>query len=87
MKKLYRIMLGGLAGAGLNQVMNLLVSYLLHLGYYAPCLVALNEAFGGELNAALMQTLAAALLGAGAGLALTLRRRANPRARAAESGC
>lgn len=59
--------IGFLAGIAVNQTVNLLMSYVLGLGYYAPCFAALDERFGGELNAAAMQMLCAALLGMGIG--------------------
>lgn len=60
-------LVGLLAGIAVNQMVNLLMSYVLELGYYAPCFAALDERFGGELNAAAMQMLCAALLGMGIG--------------------
>ena len=60
-------LVGLLAGIAVNQTVNLLMSYMLSLGYYAPCFAALDERFGGELNAAAMQMLCAALLGMGIG--------------------
>lgn len=44
---------GVILGVAVNQLLNLLASYCLRLGYYAPCLVSWPERFGGELNAAL----------------------------------
>ena len=49
---------GVILGVAVNQLLNLLASYCLRLGYYAPCLVSWPERFGGELNAALAQTAA-----------------------------
>ena len=57
-------LLGATAGMGLNAGICLISSYWLHLGYYAPCFVALTEPCGGELNAALVQAGAFGLLGA-----------------------
>ncbi|MGN1368848.1 MAG: hypothetical protein ACI4WX_08275 [Aristaeellaceae bacterium] len=54
---------GILAGIAVNQMLSLLLSYALNLGYYAPCIAWLGEHFGGELNAAAMQMLCAAVLG------------------------
>lgn len=72
MRRIFRCMgTGFLLGAALSQAGNLLLSYMLKLGYYAPCLAALNEVFGGELNAAAAQWLGAGLLGAGIGLAMS----------------
>ncbi len=56
-------LLGVLAGLGLNAAVCLISSYWLHLGYYAPCFVALTEPCGGELNAALVQAAAFGALG------------------------
>ncbi len=55
--------IGFLAGIAVNQLASLLMSYWLRLGYYVPCFAALDELFGGELNAAAVQMLCAALLG------------------------
>lgn len=44
---------GVILGMAVNQLVNLLASYCLRLGYYAPCLVSWPERLGGELNAAL----------------------------------
>lgn len=61
---LFSALRGLLAGMALNSAICLVSSYALHLGYYAPCFVALTEPCGGELNAALVQTCAFALVGA-----------------------
>ncbi|MGN0753666.1 MAG: hypothetical protein ACI4ME_04335 [Aristaeellaceae bacterium] len=55
--------IGMLSGIAMNQLLSLLMSYMLNLGYYAPCFTWLSEYFGGELNAATIQMLCAALLG------------------------
>ncbi|MDO5377773.1 MAG: hypothetical protein Q4G52_05500 [Clostridia bacterium] len=68
--------LGFLLGAACNQIVSLLMSYALRLGYYAPCLTTLDEIFGGELNAAAAQTLGLALLFAGIGVCVGIHRRA-----------
>ena len=68
---------GILAGIALNQLLNLLFSYGLHLGYYAPCLVSLPEMLGGELNAALFQTMLAGIIGGAAGTLTSIRVSAN----------
>lgn len=59
---------GIIIGISANQAFNLVLSYALHLGYYAPCLVALPEIAGGELNAAFLQTAVMAAAGGIAGL-------------------
>lgn len=41
---------GVILGVAVNQLLNLLASYCLRLGYYAPCLVSWPERSGGELN-------------------------------------
>ena len=53
---------GAMHGMALNQMISMGMSYLLRLGYYAPCLAGLGEVFGGELHAALAQTMAFALV-------------------------
>ena len=55
-------------GISINQILNLALSYALHLGYYAPCFVALPEIAGGELQAALLQTAVMAGMGGVIGL-------------------
>ena len=67
--------LGFLLGAALNQTVNFLMSYVLRLGYYAPCLTMLDEIFGGELNAAAAQALGIALLFAGIGMGIGMLHR------------
>ena len=59
---------GAVFGLALNSLVCLGASYGLHLGYYAPCFTWLTERFGGELNAALAQMAAFALLSAAAAL-------------------
>ena len=56
-------LLGCTVGMTVNSLICLISSYALHLGYYAPCFVALTEPCGGELNAALAQNAAFACLG------------------------
>lgn len=53
---------GAALGMALNQMISLVMSYRLRLGYYAPCLASLGEVFGGELNAALAQAIAFAFV-------------------------
>ncbi|MGN1021773.1 MAG: hypothetical protein ACI4O7_15530 [Aristaeellaceae bacterium] len=63
---------GMLTGIAMHQLCSLLMSYALNLGYYAPCIAGLGERFGGELNAAAVQLLCAAMLGMAAGVAAGL---------------
>lgn len=67
-----KVLFYGLAGAAVglsaNQALNLLLSYALHLGYYAPCWVALPEIAGGELNAVFLQMAVTAGAGGIAGV-------------------
>ncbi len=46
-----------LTGMGVDALVCLISSYVLRLGYYAPCFTALTEPCGGELNAAAVQAL------------------------------
>lgn len=66
--------MGFLLGLAFNQAANLLASYALNLGYYAPCLTMLGEMFGGELHAATVQALGIALLFTGISLIVGQRR-------------
>ena len=59
-----RAAIGLAVGIALEHIAALAVSIALHLGYYAPCLVALPERVGGEINAVLWQMGLCALLGA-----------------------
>lgn len=75
MRKILRgVWKGAILGLALNQIVNLLASYWLRLGYYAPCLAPCLEMFGGELNAALAQMLAFAVVFGGAGAFIPLGR-------------
>lgn len=76
MKSMMRCgMAGLLAGAALNQMVCLALSYGLELGYYAPCFAGFEEILGGELNAAAVQTLGFAVAGAAVGAAIGRRKR------------
>ncbi|MGN0762594.1 MAG: hypothetical protein ACI4MK_04360, partial [Aristaeellaceae bacterium] len=59
---------GAVLGMAMNQIISLVMSYILGLGYYAPCLAGLGEVFGGELNAALAQAMAFAFVFGVAGM-------------------
>ena len=59
-----RATIGLVSGIALEHIVALVTSIALHLGYYAPCLVALPERVGGEIPAVLWQTGLSALLGA-----------------------
>ena len=73
MKSMVTTALRGIAaGMALNSLICLISSYVLRLGYYAPCFVSLAEICGGELNAALVQTCAFGLAGAVAALLMRL---------------
>ena len=64
LKTILRRLFGGFAaGVTLNSIICFASSYLLRLGYYAPCFVGLTEPLGGELNAALVQACAFGLAG------------------------
>lgn len=51
------------AGVAANAIALWGFSQALRLGYCAPCLMSLPEKVGGEMNAALLQMIAAGLLG------------------------
>ncbi len=68
-KSITRALTGFVAGVALNSVLCIICSYVLRLGYYAPCFAGLTESCGGELNGALMQTCAFGLIGSTVGLA------------------
>lgn len=61
---------GMLTGIALSNIIALIVSYALHLGYFMPYPAALPEVVGGELNATMLVMAFCGLLGAGIGLAL-----------------
>ncbi len=67
-KSITRALTGFAAGIALNSVLCIICSYVLRLGYYAPCFAGLTEACGGELNGALMQTCVFGLIGSAVGL-------------------
>ena len=65
-------LIGALAGIAADYLAALFASYMLHLGYFMPCLASLPEQVGGELNAVLLQLLVCVLLGAASGTALMM---------------
>lgn len=67
-------LIGLLAGIAAHELISLAVSALLRLGYYMPFPAWLPERVGGEMNATALLTLFSGLLGAGAGLALSIAR-------------
>lgn len=69
------IVRGALMGVGAQQLIAIIVSARLRLGYYMACIVTLPEALGGEIRAVAYQSGVSALAGAGVALALHLWRR------------
>ncbi len=67
-KSITRALTGFAAGVALNSILCITCSYVLRLGYYAPCFAGLTETCGGELNGALMQTCVFGLIGSAVGL-------------------
>ena len=57
------ILMGTISGLAANQLVCLLVSKALHLGYYAACPAWLPEKVGGEMNAVLLQMVLFVLIG------------------------
>lgn len=64
-----RCAMGALIGVAADYLAAAAVSCWLNLGYFMPCLAALPEQVGGEMNAVMLQLAVCALLGAGAGAA------------------
>lgn len=69
------IVSGALMGVGAQQLIAIIISVRLHLGYYMACIVTLPEALGGEVRAVVFQSGVSALAGAGIALAIHLWRR------------
>lgn len=69
-KRLLRYgIVGFLAGVALNNILAIILSYALHLGYLMPYPAMLPENVGGEMNAGLIVMLVCGWLGGGIGLA------------------
>ncbi|MDD3882607.1 MAG: hypothetical protein PHI27_10170 [Eubacteriales bacterium] len=56
-------------GIALNEVIAVITSYRLRLGYFMPCLASLPEQVGGEMNAVVLQMLICGTLGLAIGVA------------------
>ncbi|MDO4493409.1 MAG: DUF389 domain-containing protein [Clostridia bacterium] len=69
---------GAAFGVLCNNLLMLMLSYVMQFGYYASCLATFTEYVGGELNATALQTAAAMIAGAGIALAFSLRHRVRP---------
>lgn len=74
MKRGFRyILFGALAGMGVQYLLAILISGMLHLGYLLPYPPPLAENLHGEMNAVLLEAFLSAGLGAEIGLLLCRR--------------
>ena len=67
-------LIGAISGVATNYLAAITLSYVLRLGYFAPCLASLPEQVGGEMNAVVLQLALCALLGAGIGAGVHILR-------------
>ena len=64
---LRRGMIGFTAGIAVDYIAAMIVSFVLKLGYFMPCLASLPEKVGGEMNAVLLQAMICGFAGAAIG--------------------
>lgn len=66
--------IGFTAGIAADYIAAMIVSFVLKLGYFMPCLASLPEKVGGEMNAVLLQAITCGFAGAAIGIATVFLR-------------
>ena len=65
---LRRGIIGFTAGIAVDYIVAMVVSFVLKLGYFMPCLASLPEKVGGEMNAVVLQAMIFGIIGAAIGV-------------------